>query len=172
MAIGKIATTISKPSLLWLILTIIVIPGCDSSRLYEENTDIDNRVWLADDVKTFVFDIPTIDRRYNFYFNVRNTMKYPHYNLYISYHLMDSLDNAIDEGLVNFNLFDPKTGAPLGKSGLGDIFDHQFPLLEGVEFEHPGEMKFELQQFMRYDSLPEIVSAGIRIEYVLEGNQN
>jgi gliding motility-associated lipoprotein GldH len=148
----------------WPILTIFILSGCDQSRLFEENTDFENRIWLANDIKVIDFVVSDIDNVYNIYFNVRNTMNYPHYNLYISFQLKDSLNRILAEDLQNFNLFDPKTGAPNGKSGLGDIFDHQFPLLEDYSFEYPGEKRLELKQFMRYDSLPDIVSTGMRIE--------
>lgn len=148
----------------WPILAIFILFGCDQSRLFEENTDFKNRIWLANDIKVIDFVVTDIDNTYNIYFNVRNTINYPHYNLYISYQLKDSLNRILAEDLQNFNLFDPKTGAPNGKSGLGDIFDHQFILLEGYSFEHLGKKILEFNQFMRYDSLPEIVSTGMRIE--------
>ena len=66
---------------------------------------------------------------------------------------------------MNYNLFDPKTGEPFG-NGLGDVFDHQFLLLENYKFERPGPYNFKLQQYMRMDSLPEVLSAGIRVEKV------
>lgn len=148
----------------WPILAIFTFFGCDQSRLFEENIDFENRIWLANDIKVIHFTVPDIQNNYNIYFNVRNTVNYPHYNLYISYKLKDSLNQILSEDLLNFNLFDPKTGAPNGGSGLGDIFDHQFPLLEEYTFEHPGSKRLELRQFMRYDSLPDIVSTGMRIE--------
>ena len=148
----------------WPILAIFILFGCDQSRLFEENIDFEDRIWLANDIKVIDFEVPDMENQYNIYFNVRNTMNYPHYNLYISYQLKDSLDKVLFEDLQNFNLFDPKTGAPNGKSGLGDIFDHQFMLMEDYSFEHPGKKKLELRQFMRYDSLPDVVSAGMRIE--------
>lgn len=161
-----ITTNLNLPMRLsyWPILTIFILSGCDQSRLFEENTDFENRIWLANDIKVIDFVVSDIDNVYNIYFNVRNTMNYPHYNLYISFQLKDSLNRILAEDLQNFNLFDPKTGAPNGKSGLGDIFDHQFPLLEDYSFEYPGEKRLELKQFMRYDSLPDIVSTGMRIE--------
>lgn len=148
----------------WPFLVMILLSGCDSSRLFEENSDFENKVWTSGDIRSFTFDIVEPDLGYNIYFNVRNTMNYPHYNLYISYHLRDSLNRVIKEELKNVNLFDPKTGKPEGNSSLGDIFDHKFLLLENFKFENPGKKKLDLQQYMRYDSLPEIVSTGIRVE--------
>ena len=150
---------------LWPILFILLLFGCDSSRLYEQNSDFKNKIWSSGDIKTFDFNIPDASLGYNIYFNVRNTMDYPHYNLYLSYHLKDSLNQILKEDLKSVNLFDPKTGKPEGKSSLGNIFDHRILVLENFKFESPGKKELELQQFMRYDSLPEIVSAGIRVEF-------
>ena len=149
---------------LWLITAIMILCGCDSSRLYEANEDFSEKVCVSDDIRSFSFDIPDSTLGYNIYFNVRNTMKYPHYNIYISYRIKDSVNQVINEELINFDLFDPKSGNPYGQSSLGDIFDHQFLLHENFLFESSGTKVLELQQYMRYDSLPEIVSCGIRIE--------
>ena len=150
---------------LWPILAILVLSGCDSSRLYEENHDFENMVWTASDIRSFSFEITDSETGYNIYFNIRNTLNYPHYNLYISYQLKDSLNQSIKEGLENVNLFDPKSGDPYGQSSIGNIFDHQFLLLEDYKFDYPGMKSLSLQQYMRYDSLPEIVSTGIRVEF-------
>jgi len=148
----------------WPYWAIIILFSCDSSRLFELNVDLENRIWLAEDPKVFDFMVSDVSNKYNIYFNVRNTMDYPHYNIYISFLLTDSLNNILQEDLRNFRLFDPKTGEPHGQSGLGDIFDHQFLLLEDFTFDVPGSKKLKLHQFMRYDSLPDIVSTGVRIE--------
>jgi gliding motility-associated lipoprotein GldH len=147
-----------------VILALLTLFGCDSKRVYEKNIDFSDKVWASRDIKTFTFDIPDIENGYNIYFNVRNTMDYPHYNLYISYQLKDSLNQIIHEELKNVNLFDPKTGAPFGQSSLGDIFNHQVLLLENFKFKNSGVKTLDLQQYMRYDSLREILSTGVRIE--------
>ncbi len=145
-------------------MAIFFLNACDSSRIYEENREHEDRVWDKNDISKFIFVIPETGPTYNVYFNLRNTMNYPHNNIYISYQLKDSLGRTLQNELKNFLLFDPKLGTPYGKSGLGDIFDHQFALLEKFSFESAGTKTMEIQQFMRYDSLPEIVSIGVRVE--------
>ena len=66
--------------------------------------------------------------------------------------------------MVNNTLFDPKTGKPLGQSGIGDVFDHQFKLQENYKFDNIGEHTIQLQQYMRKDTLMGIYAVGIRIE--------
>jgi gliding motility-associated lipoprotein GldH len=61
------------------------------------------------------------------------------------------------------DLFDPITGAPLG-DGLGDIFDHRILAVSNQRFPENGLYRFKIQQFMRQDSLPLILSVGLRVE--------
>ena len=148
-----------------IIFTFLI--SCDDSRVYEENLDVENKIWIADSVKTFQFNIKDPNKKYNLYFNLRNTVSYPYENIYVTYMLRDTLDNQLSEELINFNLFDPKTGEPFG-AGLGDVFDHQLPILDNYKFDHTGPYVFQLQQYMRMDSLPEIISAGLRVEQAMD----
>lgn len=144
---------------------LIVLASCDESRIFEKNEDLENKVWISDSSISFQFEVPDIRERYNLYFNVRNTSAYPYENIYIKYQLSDTLNNVLKNELVNYNLFDPKTGEPFG-SGLGDVFDHQLLLLKDFKFERPGPFVFEMRQYMRMDSLPELLSAGMKVELV------
>ncbi len=147
---------------LLVILTALSLSSCNPNRLYEDNKDIDS-FWLADSVVQFDFNIsdPTID--YNLFFLVRNGVEFPHSNLYFKYFLKDSLGATMETELVNFQLFHPKSGYPLG-NGIGDLFEHQYELLTKYRFNQSGKYKLSFQQYMRYDSLPEIYSIGFRVE--------
>lgn len=147
-----------------IVLTIFCsFASCDESRVFEENSDIENKIWIADSILNFDIDIQESKETYNLYINIRNSVSYPYENIYLTYYLKDTLGNQLESELVNFNLFDPKTGRPLG-DGLGDIFDHQFLVLDNYKFQKPGRYVLQLQQYMRMDSLPEILSAGIRVD--------
>jgi gliding motility-associated lipoprotein GldH len=61
-------------------------------------------------------------------------------------------------------LFHEKTGEPFGSSGLGYVFEHQFPLLENYTFKNPGKYTMRFEQFMRTDTLKGVLSVGIRVE--------
>jgi len=135
--------------------------SCNSNRVYEQNADID-KYWLADSTIQFDFDINNSLQDYNLYFNVRNGVNFPHSNLYFKYALKDSVGSTLEAELVNFNLFHPKSGYPLG-NGVGDIFEHQYELLVKYQFPNNGKYQLSFQQYMRYDSLPEIYSVGYTI---------
>lgn len=146
-----------------LALSLLFV-ACDGSRVYEENIDFSDRSWLADDTKRFGFAVTDSAAAYNIHCNVRSTLDYPNYNLYVKYWLYDSVGRPVTSDLKNIVLFDPKTGVPEGKSSIGDIFSYQVPLVEDYTFNYPGDYTLVLQHFMRYDTLREVVSVGVRLE--------
>lgn len=147
---------------LLFVLVLFYFSSCDSSRLYEENKDI-NSYWLSDSIASFNFDISDNTLDYNVFFSVRNGVDFPHSNLYFKYFLKDSLGATIESDLINFQLFNAKSGYPLG-NGIGDMFEHQYELLTKYQFTNTGVYELSFQQYMRYDSLPEIYSVGFRVE--------
>ena len=118
---------------------------------------------MADSTAEFEFEIKNSEAEYNLYYNVRNSLSYPYHNLYIRHTLEDSLGNMLSSALQNMDLFDPVTGKPVGE-GLGDIFDHQILAISDQKFPKNGWYRFKMQQFMRQDSLPLILSVGLRVE--------
>ncbi|MDX1627774.1 MAG: gliding motility lipoprotein GldH [Fulvivirga sp.] len=147
----------------FIFFTLLAFFSCDNERLYEKNVDFDKRIWLEDSAVQLNFVIPQNDLGYDLYFNVRNTNTYPYHNLYIRYELADSTGKLLTEDLVNYFLFHEKTGEPYG-AGLGDIFSHQFLLIDDYEFPYTGPYQMKIRQFMRQDSLKGIISAGLRVE--------
>lgn len=154
-------------TLLWGLL-VLCIASCDDQRVYESNVELPQKMWLSDSVVHFQFKVESSKTRYNLYYNIRNTLSYPFQNLYIRYSLQDDQGNLVQKDLVNQVLFDPKTGRPFG-SGLGDIFDHQFLLIDDYKFERAGVYDFSIQHYMRPDTLTEVMAVGVRLEKAKEG---
>jgi len=154
---------------LWLVLATLACN--DPNRIYEKNVNFDNNIWAATEVPIFDFEITDISKDYKFFYNIRNSIDYPFNNLYLSYSLEDSAANELSTALQNIDLFDAKTGKPLG-DGLGDIFDHRVEALPIYKFQHPGYYRFKIQQYMRQDSLPLILSVGLRVEEIATSSDN
>lgn len=148
----------------------VAVSACDSTRIYEKNTDFEQRSWISTENPEFIISIPDNNQLYNIKVNFRNSLDYPKANLYYQFILQDSLGGQLEKKLITNFLFNEKTGEPLGSSGLGDIFDHQFPVLENYKFNYAGDYKIQLAQFMRMDTLSGMLSAGIRVERVAEDN--
>lgn len=152
--------------LLIISLLILACSACDNTRLYEKNTDFNKRYWVVTDTPSFDFEIQDTASKYNLYMTLRNESDYPNSNIYFTFYLNDSTGSTLEKKLTAEFLFDKKTGRPLGSSGLGYIYEHKFPLLEGYAFQHPGIYAIRYEQFMRTDTLRGVVSVGLRVEKV------
>ncbi len=137
--------------------------ACDPDRVYETYHDIPNNQWFIDSTQAFSFAITDASVPYNVYYNVRNSVAYPYYNLFVRHYLTDAQGKTLSSKEQELTLMDAKTGKPLG-DGLGDIFDHQVVSLPGYKFPKAGTYTFRIKQYMRKDPLPEIMSVGIRVE--------
>lgn len=150
----------------WLIAIVLTVAACDDSRVYEKNHDFENRQWIVDTKPSFEFVIEDTTATYNLYCNIRNSVGYPFSRIFIQYSLNDSIKSVDKSALLGHTLFDPKTGEPSGTSGLGDIYDHQVPIVKGQRFSRSGTYEVTLQQNMRRDTLEGILAVGIRVEKV------
>jgi len=142
----------------------LVLIGCDKSRIYEVNHDFNERTWKITETPEFEFIIKDLGKRYNVYYNVRNSLDYPYARLFVNYSLRDSTGAELSKKMVSEFLFDQKTGQPLGSSALGDVYDHRFLLLKEFEFKYQGRYKLSLEQFMRADTLLGVLAVGARVE--------
>jgi gliding motility-associated lipoprotein GldH len=148
-----------------LIVVAVAIMGCDSNRIFEDNVDFPKRTWSLGDTVAFEFSITDPNVSYNVQCDIRNSLDYPFSRIFVNYVLEDSTHKVVSTKLVQYYLFDAKTGAPTGNSGVGDIYDHRFPLLENQKFA-PGKYFVKLQQYMRSDTLAGVLAAGVRVETV------
>jgi gliding motility-associated lipoprotein GldH len=154
-------------SAMMLLLLSASLVSCDNNRLYEENREFGDRTWKVTEEPRFEFAVRDTSQRYNLYYNVRNSLSYPYARIFITFHLYDSTGKELSKKLINHDLFDQKTGRPLGDSGLGDLFDHQFLLLKEYHFGFPGRYSVKLDQFMRQDTLQGVIAVGVRLERVV-----
>lgn len=148
---------------LYILVAVLFCAGCDPERVYEQNYTIEDNKWYIDTIPSFTFTIEDTTQAYTIYYNVRNAVSYPYYNLYVMYYLLDEQGNQLSARLQELILMDAKTGKPLG-DGLGDIFDHQIIALKNYKFNKKGNYTFKIKQYMRQDPLPDIMSIGIRVE--------
>src|SRR5690349_7909438 len=146
-----------------ILLACVILSACDDTRVYEKNKDFDKRTWLVNDTARFDFEIPEGSNMYNIHCNLRNSIDYQWQRIFINFVLSDSSGQVLSSKLVSNYLFEPKTGKPLGTSGLGDIYDQRFPLLNAYALK-PGKYTVSLQQLMRTDTLKGILAVGVRVE--------
>lgn len=140
------------------------LSACDDHRVFEKNHDFTERHWIATDQPEFEFEIADSTARYNLYCNLRNSASYPWSRVFVRYTLRDSTRKILEGALTEHFLFDAKTGKPFGSSGIGDLYDHQFPILENHTFPHTGKFTVSFGQYMRMDTLKGILAVGLRVE--------
>lgn len=147
------------------LLTLLFFSSCDRSRVYEKNIDMSGQVWNADEELIFDFGIRDTSQTYNLLYNIRYTNNYPFYNLYVTHRLYDSSGYELKtiKQPQGMDLFLPTTGEPKG-SGLGSISDYRILFLPDYKFPYEGSYSMKVRQYMRIDSLPGVVSFGLRVE--------
>lgn len=142
---------------------LAMLTACDSQTVYKEYTDISEGKWTIKNAPSFTFRIEDPAIPYNVYYNLRNSVSYPYYNLYLTRYLLDSSGKEVESRLDELLLMDPKTGKPLG-DGLGDLFDHKIIMKRNYRFPKAGRYTIRIQQYMRQDPLPDVQSVGISVE--------
>jgi gliding motility-associated lipoprotein GldH len=110
------------------------------------------------------FEILDSVAHYNVYYRIRNSSDYPFARIFVQYSLLDAKKVEIQNKLLSSNLFDQRTGMPLGSSSIGDRFDHQFLILGKHKFHQLGKHLIRFEQFMRTDTLKGIEAVGVRVE--------
>jgi gliding motility-associated lipoprotein GldH len=149
----------------WLIISgAILFSSCDETRLYEKNHDFKGRQWLVTEKPTFDFLINDTSTRYNLICNFRNSLAYPYTRIFITYTLSDSTGSILLNEMITSDLFNRKTGEPIGSSALGDLYDQQFLLKEDFQFTNSGKYSIRYEQFMRTDTLQGALAVGLRVE--------
>ena len=144
-----------------VVLFSLFIQSCDSTRIFEHNSEIENAIWPKTKQVEFAFDIENTEQLYNLLINIRNKNAYAYSNLFLLVE-MTSPDEKYFSDTLEFNLAD-KAGRWTG-SGIGNVWLNQFPLFEGVKMLVPGTYHIKIGHGMRDDSLAAISDVGIRVE--------
>ena len=149
-----------------LIILVVFLSACDSSKVFEENIKLNNHIWSLENRPKFQVEIIDSVTAMNLFVNIRHSANYPFSNLWVF------IKTTSPEGFVKTDTLECILAAKDGKwkgSGLGDIWDIQIPFRTQI-FNRPGDYTFEIEQAMRYgdkariEQLPEIMNIGFRIE--------
>ena len=135
--------------------------GCDSNRVFEDNTDLPDFVWDVKNKVSFDVNIEDTTSLYNLYVNVRNASHYPYANLFI-FTTITFPNGKTRNDTVECVLADAN-GQWKGE-GMGDIWDNQIPWMPKVKFPLPGKYNFQYEHAMRLPQLPFIMDVGLRVE--------
>jgi len=143
------------------IFLIMLISACDRNVVFEQNVKMDDNRWNVNQPVKLEADIQDTISQHNIYINVRNAGGYAFSNLFL-FLTTTMPDGKTARDTVELTLADAN-GKWLG-DGMGDIWDNRILFKRNFRFPMSGIYKFELQQAMRLNPLPQIMDAGIRIE--------
>lgn len=150
-------------SRLLILCLMIALFSCSEKPGYHDYADLD-RYWLNTD--TIRFKVPVHDTvsAYAVWMEIRCSSEYDWSRFFSGYEIRDSVGHQLDSGLVNAMLFDPVSGEPKGKGGIGDLYELQVMIKEHYKFPHQGMYTVLFWQMMRMDSLRGIPNVGLRVE--------
>lgn len=153
-------------SLLLVGCLLLLSSGCVQEaklNVYQKIVPIPNHKWGYDFKPSFTFNIKDTTARYNIFITLRHTNQYPYNNLwlliYSHYEGIKPKSKRVELPLAD------KTGKWLG-SGMGDIFEHRIPIQQNARFNQRGVYHFSLEQNMRINPLPHVMSVGLRIQRI------
>ena len=147
--------------ILVVVAGIILAIGCDRNRVYESYAGIGDRGWHKDSVLLFQFEIHDTLQAHNLYVNIRNKGNYPNSNIWLFLSVVSPAGEVVAD-TVEFMLADA-SGRWFG-SGIGDLFDNQFPYRSNILFPSSGTYEIRIHHGMRVDLLKGIRDVGIRVE--------
>tara|TARA_B110000003_G_scaffold42848_2_gene40242 strand:- start:52254 stop:52757 length:504 start_codon:yes stop_codon:yes gene_type:complete len=163
--------TIRNSKNLILILGVLFfITSCDSNRVFDQYSSLDNNNWLQDKSINFDFQITDTISRNNLYLNIRNNNEYQYSNLFLITHFFFPDGKKIVDTL-QYEMADKK-GNFLG-SGISEIKHSRLFLKENSIFPVSGKYKVSIWQAMRKNGsidgikkLKGVTDVGLRIEKV------
>jgi gliding motility-associated lipoprotein GldH len=131
-----------------------MIAGCDNNYRFEAKHDIPNASWTYRDTFDFPFEIKDTSTLYNIYLNLKANTTFANQNIYVR--MYTGFPDGRRESLVrSFDVYDLQ----------GKMMDNQRLLIqENAFFNKSGAYKITIEQFMRQDSVPGIVSVGMAVE--------
>ena len=145
--------------LLSICLVLFCLNACTTLDVYEKNHLFPSQSWKGSDTLDFNFDVTDTSSYYNFYFVLRHQEKYPFNNIWVELKVKDPDSTSVIKR--EFILADNNKW--LG-STIDDITDHRIIFNTQPIRLKKGSYNFKLQQIMRVDPLPNILSAGIRVQ--------
>lgn len=159
MRIKKIKSFLSVVCILSIVYCLLA--GCDSNRVFEDNTELPDYVWDVKHKVSFDVNIADTTTLHNLYVNVRQASHYQYANLYL-FIVIKFPNGKLAKDTLECILADAN-GQWKG-DGLGDIWDNKILWKQNVKFPITGKYTFEYEQAMRTEQLPFIMDVGLRVE--------
>ena len=83
------------------LFALLFLVGGDSNRVFEDYKEFNDRTWKINDRVYFDFEIKDTTKKYNLYYNVRNSLEYPYARIFVNYSLKDSIHTELTSALAS-----------------------------------------------------------------------
>lgn len=149
---------------------LLFISSCTQIAVFEKDTVIPNYKWQSDFTAKGSFIIKDTLVPYNIYLVLRHTDAYKYNNIWLNIGLQAPGDS------LNYQKINLVLGSDINGwegNGMNDIWEMR-KLLNGEprRFKKAGTYSFSIGQIMRDNPLPDIMSAGLRIEKSVLAQKN
>ena len=154
---------INKAVFYLIIIIIICIASCTQINVFEKSSNISGYKWQNNFAVTGKFNIDDTLSAYNLYLVLRHTDAYAYNNIWLNVGLQSPGDSLF------FQKIDLSLGTDASGwegTGMNDIWELRKPLAQNKRFRKKGQYSFSIFQIMRDNPLPNIMSAGLRVEKV------
>jgi gliding motility-associated lipoprotein GldH len=140
----------------------ILLQACTPINTFEKNSSIPNYQWQSSFAVKGTFAITDTAAAYQTYIVLRHTDAYKYNNIWLNIGIQPPGD-SMHYQKTEIQLGNDATGW-IG-TGMNDIWEIRQPLFNGAKrFKKSGAYNFTISQIMRDNPLPEVMSAGLRIE--------
>ncbi|CAL2062283.1 gliding motility lipoprotein GldH [Tenacibaculum sp. 190524A05c] len=161
---------ISNSKVLKVFGLLLILVSCDSKRVYDEYTSIDNNKWEINTPVTYQFEVTDTLAKRNLFINIRNNSDYEYSNLFLVTKMSFPDGHKIVDTL-EYDMAD-KNGKFLGK-GFSELKESKLFYKEQILFPIQGSYTLDIFQAMRkggevegINELDGIVNVGFRIEKI------
>ncbi|CAL2081244.1 gliding motility lipoprotein GldH [Tenacibaculum sp. 190524A05c] len=161
---------ISNSKVLKVFGLLLILVSCDSKRVYDEYTSIDNNKWEINTPVTYQFEVKDTLAKRNLFINIRNNSDYEYSNLFLVTKMSFPDGHKIVDTL-EYDMAD-KNGKFLGK-GFSELKESKLFYKEQILFPIQGSYTLDIFQAMRkggevegINELDGIVNVGFRIEKI------
>ncbi|HMO61992.1 MAG TPA: gliding motility lipoprotein GldH [Ferruginibacter sp.] len=149
-------------SLIVICICSCLFTGCTPINVYEKNTTIPQYNWSNSLKPSFDFNITDTTSQYSIYVVLRHTDAYRYNNIWLNVQAQFPGDTLRSQRL---ELVLGNDASGWEGTGMNDIWEVRKPITKGpAKFPRPGTYRFTLEQVMRDNPLPHIMSVGIRVE--------
>lgn len=167
-SIKKLSIVHKSQSLFLSLLFCLLFSACGPEIIFEKKLELPESGWTYADTLHYTFEIADTAQLYNLFFQIEHSTDYSSQNLYVKIHTGFPSGQRTAQ-VLSIDIAD-KMGQWLGTCS-GESCALNVPIQSNAYFNQLGTHSFTIEQYMRVDPLPEVLSGRFRIE-VAEARRN